>query len=65
MQRCVYAFDPDTGAEIARLSSTIQPNLPQLSDEDVVKESKREFVRLHALTQADVDGARYEVHEED
>ena len=64
MQRSVYAFDPATGAELARLSTTIQPNLAQLSDADVIKATRQEFVRLHSLTQGDADGARYEVHED-
>lgn len=64
MLRSVYAFDPVTGAEIGRLSATLQPNLPQLSDADLVAESRRELVRLHTLTQIDADAARYEIHED-
>ena len=64
MQRSVYAFDPVTGAQLARLSASIQPNLTQLSDADVVKATRQEFVRLHSLTQADADSARYEVRED-
>ena len=64
MQRSVYAFDPVTGAQIARLSATIQPYLAQLSDAEVVKATRQEFVRLHSLTQEDADGARYEVRED-
>ncbi len=64
MQRSVYAFDPSTGAEIGRLSASIQPNLAQLSDADVIKATRQEFVRLHSMTQADADGARYEVRED-
>lgn len=64
MQRSVYAFDPVTGAQLAVLTATIQPNFPQLSDDDVVRVSRQEFVRLHSLSQADADTARYEVRED-
>ena len=64
MQRSIYAFDPVTGAQIARLSATIHPHLAQLSDADMVKATRQEFVRLHSLTQEDADGARYEVRED-
>ena len=64
MLRSVYAFDPVTGAELARLSATLQPNLPQLSDSDLLVESRRELVRLHTLTQASADTARYEIRED-
>ena len=64
MLRVVCAFDPDTGAELARLSSTIQPNMPQLSDDRMVHEGRAELVRLHSLTKADADRARYEVRED-
>ena len=63
MLRVVCAFDPDTGAELARLSSTIQPSAPQLSDVQMIHATRSEFVRLHSLTQLDADRARYEVHE--
>ena len=64
LQRSVYAFDPVTGAQLARISASIHPNLAQLSDADVVKATRQEFVRLHSLTQADADSARYEVRED-
>lgn len=64
MQRSIHAFDPITGAELAVITATIQPNLTQLSDDDVIKASRQEFVRLHSLSQADADGARYEVRED-
>jgi len=64
LQRSVHAFDPLTGAHLACLSATVQPNLTQLSDADMIKTSRQEFVRLHALTQADADNARYEVRED-
>ena len=64
MQRSIYAFDPVTGAQLALMTATIQPGLAQLSDDDVVKASRQEFVRLHSLTQADADAARYEVRED-
>lgn len=62
--RVVCAFDPDTGAELARLSSTIQPNVAQLSDAQMIYASRPEFVRLHSLTQEDADRARFEVHDD-
>ena len=64
MQRSVYAFDPVTGAQLARLSASIQPNLTQLSDADVVKAMRQDMVRLHSLTRAEADSARYEVRED-
>ena len=64
MQRSVCAFDPETGSELARLSSTVQPHLAQLSDDELIKEGRKELVRLHALTQGDADTARYEVRED-
>ena len=64
MQRSIHAFDPVTGAELAVITATVQPNLIQLSDEDMVKASRQDFVRLHSLTQADADAARYEVRED-
>jgi hypothetical protein len=53
-----------TGAELAVITATIQPTLTQLSDDDVVKASRQEFVRLHSLSQSDADAARYEVRED-
>lgn len=64
MQRTVHAFDPLTGAHLACISVTIQPNLGQLSDAEMVVASRQEFVRLHSFTQADADNARYEVRED-
>ncbi len=64
MQRSIHAFDPVTGAELAVMTATIQPNLIQLSNEEMVKASRQEFVRLHSLTQEDADAARYEVRED-
>jgi len=64
MHRSLYAYDPATGVELASLSATIQPHLAQLSDDDVIKEGRRELVRLHSLTQSQADGARYEVRED-
>lgn len=64
MQRCVYAYDPVTGAQLAVLTAIVQPNLSQLSDDEMIKASRQEFVRLHSLTQAEADAARYEVRED-
>jgi hypothetical protein len=64
LQRSVHAFDPVTGAHLGHISATIQPNLIQLSDAEMITASRQEFVRLHSLTQADADTARYEVRED-
>jgi hypothetical protein len=62
--RVVCAFDPDTGTELSRLSSTVRPNISQLFDVQMVNASRPEFVRLRALSQIDADRARYEVYED-
>jgi len=61
LQRSLHVFDPVTGEGFAVITATIQPDLTQLSDDDVVKASRQDFVRLNSLSRSDADPARHEV----
>jgi len=61
LQRRIHAFEPVTGEAFDVITATIQPILTQLSDDDVVKASRQDFVRLNSLSRSDADPARHEV----
>jgi hypothetical protein len=63
MRRSVYALDPVTGAAMASLPAAVVMGWTALSDDEIIRFTKSEFVTLHMLSREDLERARFEVRE--
>jgi hypothetical protein len=63
MRRSVYALDPVTGTAIASLPAAVIMGWTALSDDEIIRFTKPEFVTLHMLSQEDLARARFEVRD--
>ncbi|WP_158914080.1 hypothetical protein [Caulobacter sp. S45] len=63
MRRNVCAFDPQTGAALASLPAAVVLGWTALSDAEIIRFTKPEFVTLQMLSRDDLERARFEVRE--